>query len=365
MKPQRLKRESFLTKDYTILAINPGSTSTKVALFKNTTNIAAKSCALHTESREQYSKLWDQFDVRKNAVTDFLQEHNVRHLDAVAGRGGLLKSLRRGTYLVDQAMIDDARKGVQGEHVSNMGCVLAFEVAKQYNCPAYTVDPVSVDEFEDVARISGHPAIRRRSLAHSLSLRAAFIWACEEKKLDPGVAQMVIAHLGGGISVAPVKDGRVVDVNDASSAGPFSPERSGSLPLMPLVDLCFSGRTSKQDVKKMIMGGGGLAAYLGTVDVPEIEKKIAAGDTKAGLVYNAMIYQIAKEIGAMATVIFDRIDAIVLTGGLTRSAKLTAALTKRVNFLAPVVVYRGELEMEALAGGALRVLRGEEVVKRY
>ncbi|MBN1998131.1 butyrate kinase [candidate division KSB1 bacterium] len=354
-----------MTENYLILVINPGSTSTKVSLSKNRAQIAFTSYTHEIQIITKFKSMWDQFDLRLNAVKNFLKEQNVQCLDAVVGRGGLLKPLRRGTYLIDFTMIEDARKGVQGEHISNMGCVLAFEIAEEFGCPAYTVDPVSVDEFDDVARISGHPQIQRRSLAHSLSLRAAFIWACEEKGKNPDTAQMVVAHLGGGISVAPLRGGRVIDVNDASSGGPFSPDRSGSLPLMPLVDLCFSGRYSEQDIKKMIMGGGGLMAYLGTSNLPDVEKKIVTGDTKAKLIFNAMIYQIAKEIGAMATVLYDGIDAVVLTGGLTHSKMLVSDLKKRLEFIAPVVIYEGELEMKALAEGALRVLQGVEKVKKY
>jgi butyrate kinase len=286
-------------------------------------------------------------------------------LDAVVGRGGLLKPVNRGTFNVNSKMLEDARKGIQGEHVSNLGVALAHDIAQQYKCPAYTVDPVSVDEFEEVARISGHPLIVRHSLAHALNLRAAAIWAAQKAGKDPDHTNYIVAHLGGGISIAPVCSGRVIDVNDASSGGPFSPERSGDLPLQPFIDLCFSGQYTKDQMKKMVMGQGGMIAYLGTNDLEEVERRIDAGDAQALLIFNAMAYQIAKEIGAMATVLRGEIDGIVLTGGLAHSKRLVDEISGRVRFIAPVLNIPGELEMEAMLHGVLRVLSGEEEARTY
>ncbi len=350
-----------------ILVINPGSTSTKVALFNGPTKLIEESLS-HTQAElAQSSDIWGQYSFRLLAIRNFLARHKTapNSLTAVVGRGGLLKPLRRGTYLVSQAMIEDARRGVQGEHVSNLGCVLADEIAREYDCPAYTVDPVSVDEFEPLARYSGHPMIERRSLSHSLNLRAAALWAAERMGVDSETANFVVAHLGGGISIAPVKGGRVIDVNDASSDGPFSPERTGGLPLQPFIDLCFSGKYTEKEVKKLVMGQGGLVAYLGTNSAAEVERRIEQGDKKAEEAYAAMAYQIAKEIAAMASVLCGDVQAIVLTGGLTKSQWLVDEINRRVRFIAPIQILAGELEMEAMAEGVLRVLESKELVRQY
>ncbi len=350
-----------------ILVINPGSTSTKVALFDGRTKLIEESLGHPHKELAQSSNIWGQYPFRLAAIRNFLLQHRITpdSLAAVVGRGGLLKSLKRGTYLVDQAMIEDARRGVQGEHVSNLGCVLADEIARECGCPAYTVDPVSVDEFEPLARYSGHPLIERRSLSHSLNLRAAALWAAERMGVDPKTTNFVVAHLGGGISIAPVKGGRVIDVNDASSDGPFSPERTGGLPLQPFIDLCFSGKYRKNEMKRLVMGQGGLVAYLGTNSAAEVERRIGQGDKKAEEIYAAMAYQIAKEIAAMASVLCGDVQAIVLTGGLTNSQRLVEEIGRRVRFIAPIQVLAGELEMEAMAEGVLRVLEGQEVAQSY
>ena len=348
-----------------ILVINPGSTSTKVALYEQDRQLALENIHHDKEDLSRFPRLWDQFEFRLSAINEFLARLKIDRLDAVVGRGGLLKPLQRGTYLVDQNMIGDARQGVQGEHVSNLGVALALEIATKYACPAYTVDPVSVDEVDDVARISGHPMIVRRSLAHTLNVRAAAHWAAQRAGIDPDKANFVVAHLGGGITVAAVKGDRMIDVSDASSAGPFSPERSGGLPLQPFIDLCFSGQYSKSQLQKMVMGEGGLIAYLGTSDVVQVESKIAQGDAQALLIFNAMAYQIAKEIGAMATVLCGLVDGVVLTGGLAHSQRLVDEIGRRVQFIAPVYSFPGELEMDAMVQGALRVMQGTEKIQTY
>jgi butyrate kinase len=344
-----------------ILVINPGSTSTKVALFENEYNVAEQNVRLADETT--HLALWDQFGPRLATITDFIQSHKVTRLDAVAGRGGLLKPLRQGTFLVNNTMLQDARRGVQGQHASNLGCALAYEIARQWHCNAYIVDPVCVDELTPLARYSGHPLIQRRSLSHVLNIRACAIKRANELNKDLKETRFIIAHLGGGISVAAVQGGHIIDVNDAASDGPFTPERSGSLPMQQFADLCFSGY-SKAEIKKMIMGEGGLRAYLDTSDVSHIEACINAGDTKAREVFTAMIYQIAKEIGAMTTVLGGA-DNIILTGGLTNSNLLLEQLTARIRFIAPVITYVGEFEMEAMAQGVLRVLNGTENVQFY
>lgn len=348
-----------------ILVINPGSTSTKLALFQGDTLIFSQTVAHSDDVLKSAAKPFDQLDFRLNVVREFVRKQHIDALDAVVGRGGLLKPVSRGTYAVNELMLADARQGVQGEHAANLGCVLADRIAKAMHCRAFIVDPVSVDEFEPVARISGHPLVERRTLSHALNLRAAAIWAAEKQNVNLEKVNYVVAHLGGGISIAAIKNGRIVDVNDASSDGPFSPERSGSLPLMQFAELAFSGRYSLPEIKKMIMGEGGLKAYLGTSNMTQIESRIKNGDTQAKLIFDAMIYQIAKEIGAMATVLLGKLQGIVLSGGLAHSEMLVTALQGRVSFLAPVHILPGELEMEAMAQGALRVLQGQESVKEY
>ena len=348
---------------FKIATINPGSTSTKVALFDDENSIAQKNFRL--DKRHAQKELWDQFDHRLSVVQDFLNEQNINFLDAAVGRGGLLKPVKSGTYKVNETMLEHARTGLQGQHASNLGCALAFEIASQYHCPAFIVDPVSVDEFEPLARYSGHPLIERRTLAHTLSIRASAFRAAEKLSIDIKSSRFIVAHMGGGISVAAVKNGRIIDVNDAASAGPFSPERSGSLPLQQFIDLCYSGNYTKNQVRNTVMGEGGLVAYLGTSDVRQIEEKIATGDRNAEQVFDAMIYQIAKEIGGISCVFNGKVDAIILTGGLTNSRRVVESLQIKSRFIAPILVFLGELEMSALAHGALRVLKGMEKARDY
>jgi butyrate kinase len=313
---------------------------------------------------ERYGGIWDQFPFRFDAARAWAGGHT-QHLDAVVAMGGLLRPLQGGTYRVNEAMLADARSNLQGEHASNLGCAMAASLAEDYRCPAYIVDPVSVDEMEPVARYSGHPLITRSALSHALNLHAVARRATAELGAPAETATFVIAHLGGGISVAPVRGGRIIDVNDASSDGPFSPERTGGLPLQSFLSLCFSGRYRETDLRTLVRGSGGLTAYLGTNSALEVERRILGGDATARAVYEAMGYQIAKEIGAMATVVSGRLDAVVLTGGLAGSSMLTDMIIERVRFLGPVLIYPGEDEMRSLAAGALRVLRGEMVLHDY
>jgi len=356
-----------LSTEPLILVINPGSTSTKVALFRGRHKLTEEALRHTRDQLARFPKLWDQFDFRLSAVQAFLAKQNLPafSLQAVVGRGGLLKPVSRGTYQVTDAMMEDARQGVQGEHVSNLGCGLALEISKLYGGQPLVVDPVSVDEFDPLARYSGHPLLPRRSLSHTLNLRAASLWAAERLHLDPLACNFVVAHLGGGISIAPIRGGRIIDVNDASSGGPFSPERTGSLPMQPFIELAFSGQYDKTALQKMVMGEGGLVAYLGTTNAEEIEGRISRGDVKAKEVYQAMAYQIAKEIGAMATVLCGDVEAVVLTGGLVHSSYLIQEISRRIHFIAQLILLPGELEMEAMAEGAWRVLTGQEKVQVY
>jgi butyrate kinase len=347
-----------------ILVVNPGSTSTKLGLFVGEERVEGTVLRHDVDELEKFESVWDQFEFRLEVCREWVRSH-VEAASAVVGIGGLLRPVEGGTYLINDRMIADARSNLQGEHPSNLGCALAAELAKQFGCPSYVVDPVSVGEFESLARYSGHPAIQRRSLSHALSIHAAARRAAQELDLPLSSSSFIIAHLGGGISIAPVLGGRIIDVNDASSDGPFSPERTGGLPLQPFISMCFSGEKNEREMRSLVMGKGGLIAYLGTNSVEEVEKRVERGDQVAREVLEAMAYQIAKEIGAMATVLRGGVNAIILTGGLAGSQRLTSLISDRVQFIAPLLVYAGDDEMKALALGVLRVLQGVEEVKEY
>jgi len=347
-----------------VLALNTGSTSTKVALFGGEKEFCAESIQHTVNELAQFRNLWDQLDFRLNAIRGWISKSG-RRPAAVASVGGLLKPLDGGVYIVNDRMIADARSGVRGQHASNLGCSIAFELAKSYECRSFVVDPVSVDEFEPLARYSGHPEIERNSLSHALNIHSVARRAARESGTELINSRFVVAHLGGGISVAAVKGGRIIDVNDASSDGPFSPERTGGLPLQQFISLCFSHTFNESEMKSLVMGRGGLVAYLGTNSASDVESRIRNGDNKSREVYEAMAYQIAKEIGAMSTVLNGKVNAIILTGGLANSSMLLGWLRDRVGAIAPVIVYPGEDEMRSLAMGALRVLRGEEQAKEY
>ncbi len=352
---------------YKILVINPGSTSTKVALFENNSIKYTENLIHSTSLISSFPSLWDQFSFRLESIIDFTRTHsfNLNELSAIVGRGGLLKPVSGGTYEVNAVMLEDAKKGIRGQHASNLGCALAYELASKYGTRAFIVDPVSTDEFEPLARYSGHPLIERSSLSHTLNIHAVGRRAAQELNCDYLKSNFIVAHLGGGISICPLKHGKIIDVNDASSSGPFSPDRTGELPLQPFIGLCFSGKYSKDQMKRLVMGEGGLMAYLGTSDAKEVERRIDIGDDQARTVYQAMAYQIAKEIGAMSTVLKGDIKAIVLSGGLVKSTMLVEWISGRVQFIAPILVFQEDYELEAMATGALRVLMGDEKVKEY
>ncbi len=353
-----------VTTNEEILVVNPGSTSTKLGVFAGEEEQSTGVIRHDAATLGSYHGIWEQFHFRMQEARHWASIHARRPV-AVAGLGGLLKAVPGGTYVVNDRMLDDARANIQGEHASNLGCAMASTFANEYGCKAFIVDPVSVDEFEPLARYSGHPMFVRRSLSHALNIHAAAHRAAKELGKSFVSSSFIVAHLGGGISVAPVRGGRIIDVNDAASDGPFSPERTGGLPLQQFITLCFSGPYPEQQVRSLVMGGGGLAAYLGTNSAMEIERRIAQGDRNAREVYEAMAYQIAKEIGAMATVAAGKIDALILTGGLASSDMLVNWISDRVGFLAQILVYPGEHELQALALGALRVLRGEEQPREY
>ncbi len=350
-----------------VLVINPGSTSTKVALFKGAENVVQKNLSHSTEELDKFEKITDQFEYRKDMIIEWMtaEGYAIDQLKAVVGRGGLLKPMPSGAYEVTQPMIDDLKIGVQGDHASNLGGIIAKSVADQAGVKAYIVDPVAVDEFEDVARISGMPEIERRSLVHALNVRAIAHRVAKEKACHIEDLNLVVAHLGGGISVVPMLKGKMIDANNANEMGPFSPERVGGLPTGDLAKLCYSGEYTFKELKTKMRGKGGLVAYLGTNDAREVLKMIENGDDKAKLVFDAMAYQISKEIGAMATVLKGQVDAIVLTGGVAYSKYLTDYIEGQVGFIAPVIVKPGEDEMLALNEGVMRVESGEEPAKIY
>jgi butyrate kinase len=361
-----------------ILVVNPGSTTTKVALFLD--DRLEREETLPAPEREPGEGVWEEFPLRLEGIRGWLSATEVdpSRLSAVVGRGGLLRPLEGGAWEVTEAMLADARSNVQGEHASNLGCALARAIADLgekgremgaagagREIPAFIVDPVATDEFHEVARLSGLAEIPRRSLSHALSIHALVREACARRGGRVEESRFVVAHLGGGISVCPVEGGRIVDANNANSGGPFSPSRTGGLPVQELLDLAFSGTYTKKELQGATLKGGGLMSYLGTADAREVEGRIREGDARARLVYEAMAYQISKEIGAMATVLEGRVDRILLTGGLAGSELLTDWIRDRVSFVAPVEVWPEVEEMKALAAGALRVLRGEETAKRY
>lgn len=353
---------------FRILVINPGSTSTKIAIFDNEKSIFEETLRHSAEELAPFEKVYDQYEFRKNIILETLNEKdiNVTKFSAIVGRGGLLKPISGGTYEVNEAMLRDLKDGVSGEHASNLGGIIAHEIASQLNIPAFIVDPVVVDEMDEIAKVSGMPEIERKSIFHALNQKAVARRAAKEMGKTYEDSNIIVAHLGGGISVGAHKKGRVVDVNNAlDGEGPMSPERSGSLPVGDLVKMCFSNKYSLDEIKKKIKGKGGLVAHLKTNDGREVSSMIDNGNKKAALVYEAMAYQVAKEIGVCAAVLEGKVDAIVLTGGIAYDEKIVKWISDRVSFIGNIKVYPGEDELIALAQGGLRVVRKEEQAKIY
>ena len=353
---------------FKILTINPGSTSTKIAVFENEDLIFEKTLRHSSEEIGQYENIADQFEFRKGVIEEALTEANLKieDLNAVVGRGGLLKPIKGGTYAIGEAMVNDLKVGVLGQHASNLGGIIAKQMGDEVSIPSFIVDPVVVDEMDEVARISGIPKIPRKGIFHALNQKAIGRRAAKEMGKKYGDCNFLIVHMGGGVSVGAHKDGRVIDnTNGLDGEGPFSPERSGGLPVGDLTKLCYGTELSKEEIGKRIKGNGGVVAYLGTNDMRDVEDMISKGDKKAELVYDAMVYQICKEIGAYATVLKGNVDAILLTGGIAYSTMIREKIEDRVKFIAPVVAYPGEDEMIALAQGGLRVLTGEEKALDY
>jgi len=355
---------------YRVLAINPGSTSTKIAVFDDETPVFTKTLRHDPKELEPFGGIIEQYDFRKGLVLQAMEENNVPAdtLEAVVGRGGLVRSCPGGTYAVNEKMMTDLRDpSLWGRiHASNLGAFIANSIADDLSIPAFIVDPVTVDEFDDMARLSGIPEIERKSLFHALNIRYTARHAAKDLGKNFEQCTMVAVHMGGGITIGAIKQGLVVDVNNALlGMGPFSPQRAGALPIGDLIDMCFSGKWTKKELNDYLTKKAGLLAYLGSDDGIWIEKEIEKGNEKVTFIHETMCYQIAKEIGAMATVLEGKTDAIFLTGGLAYNPFLVESLKRRTSWIAPVLLYPGEKEMEALSEGGVRVLKGIEKAKEY
>ncbi|MBK1812487.1 butyrate kinase [Clostridium sp. YIM B02505] len=353
---------------YKMLIINPGSTSTKIGVYEDEKELIVETLRHSAEEIDSYATIYDQFQFRKNVIVNVLKEKNfdISTLDAVVGRGGMLKPMAGGTYEVNEAMIEDLKNGVQGQHASNLGGIIANEIAKEIGKKAFIVDPVVVDELEEVARLSGVPELPRKSKFHALNQKAVAKRYAKENGKSYEDVNLIVVHMGGGVSVGAHKNGKVVDVNNALDGdGPFSPERSGGVPSGDLIRLCFSGKYSQDEIYKKIVGKGGFVAYLNTNDARDVENAAAEGDKEAKLIYDAFMYQVSKAVGEYAVVLKGKVDAIILTGGIAYGKVVTDTITSNVGWIAPVVVYPGEDELLALAQGTIRVLSGEEASKEY
>lgn len=350
-----------------VLVINPGSTTTKIAVYENKTCLWRHVIEHPAAEINAFTRVEDQYEYRIHQILQVLDDRgtSLNDFKGIVGRGGMLKPLVGGTYLVDDRLEAALHNAPGGEHASNLGGIIAFHLGRRINVPVYLVDPVSVDEMEPVARLSGLPELPRLSQSHVLNMKAVARKVALELGKTYQEVNLIIAHLGGGISVAPHRKGKMIDVNNANNEGPYSVERCGTLPAFQLIKLCYSGTYSEKEMLTKLLKEGGMFAYLGTKDGREAEKRMNDGDPNAKLVLEGLCYQVAKEIGAMATVLAGAVDRIVLTGGLAYSEFIAQEIIRRVSFIAPVRIMPGEEEMEALALGALRVLRGEEKALTY
>jgi len=352
-----------------ILVINPGSTSTKIAVFRGVQSMFQKNIIHSEEEVSKFEKISDQFEFRKEVILKELKDNEVDLdcIEIVMGRGGLIKPVPSGVIAVNERLKEDLRHSPLGEHASNLGGLIADDIAQSLpNARAYIADPVVVDEFDDIARISGHPLLERKSIFHALNQKAiAYDYARAINK-PYNELNLIVAHMGGGVTVGAHAKGRVVDVNQGLDGdGPFSPERTGTLPIGDVIGLCFSGKYSEKELRKMVTGRGGLVAYFNSNDARVIEDRINNGDAKAKLIYEAMAYQIAKEIGAMQTVLYSKVDAILLTGGMAYSSYFIHLISERISGIAPIHVFPGEDEMKSLAKNGVKVFQGEVVPMVY
>ncbi len=351
-----------------ILAINPGSTSTKVAVFENDTKIFSRNIVHEAEELKDFAEIPDQLGYRKTMILQALEEARIslEQITAFVGRGGGLNPCQGGTYLVNGLLLEHARTCHTAKHPATLGAVLAHELAAEYGKKAYIVDPPDVDEFEPVARISGLKTVFRQSRFHALNQKEVGRRAASDLEKSYEQINLVIVHMGGGISVTAHRRGKAVDSTDTINGdGPMAPTRSGQLPAADLIALCYSGQYTSKEMGQLIVKNGGLVDHLGTSDLLEVKERIQQGDAGAALIYEALAYQIGKAVGAYATVLHGAVEAVVLTGGIARDNDLVAKIKEMIRYIAPVMVYPGEFEMEALASGVLRVLAGQEQAKEY
>lgn len=350
------------------LIINPGSTSTKIGVFEDETLLFEETLRHSTEEIAQYASIVDQKDFRKQIILDLLEkkDFDINSLQVIVGRGGMLKPIPGGTYAVSDALLEDLKIGKQGQHASNLGGILAREIGDSIGVPSYIVDPVVVDELMPISRYSGVPELPRTSVFHALNQKAVAKRYAKEQGKPYDSFNLIVVHMGGGVSVGAHEKGRVIDVfNALDGDGAFSPERAGAVPTGALIKMCFSGQYSEKEVYKKAVGNGGFNAYVGTNDMRDVEKMVNDGDTKAAEVREAFIMQVAKDIGSMACVLKGKVDQIIVTGGIAYDKVVVAGLKERAEFIAPFTVYPGEDELLALTQGALRVMNGEEKAMEY
>lgn len=350
------------------LIINPGSTSTKIGVFEDETLLFEETLRHSTEEIAQYATIVDQKDFRKEIITNLLKEKDfdINSLNMVVGRGGMLKPIPGGTYAVTDDLLEDLKIGKQGQHASNLGGILAREIGDSIGVPSFIVDPVVVDELCDIARYSGVPELPRTSVFHALNQKAVAKRYAKETGKAYDTLNLIVVHMGGGVSVGAHENGRIIDVfNALDGDGAFSPERAGGAPVGALIKMCFSGQYTEKEVYKKFVGNGGFNAYLGTNDMRDVEKMVNDGDTKAKEIRDAFIFQVSKDIGSMACVLNGKVDQIVVTGGIAYDKGVVAGLKERCEWIAPFTVYPGEDELLALVQGGLRVVNGEEEAMKY
>lgn len=350
------------------LIINPGSTSTKIGVFEDETLLFEETLRHSTEEIAQYASIVEQKDFRKNIILDLMKEKDfdMKSLDVIVGRGGMLKPIPGGTYAVTDDLLEDLKVGVQGQHASNLGGILAREIADSIGIPSYIVDPVVVDELMPTARYSGVPELPRISIFHALNQKAVAKRYANEKGVTYDSLNLIVVHMGGGVSVGAHEKGKVVDVfNALDGDGAFSPERAGAVPPGALIKMCFSGKYTEKEVYKKLVGNGGFNAYLNTNDMRDVDKMVDEGNKEAEEIREAFILQVAKDIGSMACVLKGKVDQIIMTGGIAYDKAVTDGLKEKAGFIAPVTVYPGEDELLALAQGAIRVMTGKETAMVY
>ena len=353
---------------YKLLIINPGSTSTKIGVYSDEKEVLVETLRHSSDEIAKYDSIFEQKGFRKEVIMNVLKENNIdlNSLDAIVGRGGMLRPIPGGTYEVTDKLLEDLKVGVSGQHASNLGGILASEIANEVGIRSFIVDPVVVDELQDVARISGIPELPRRSIFHALNQKAVAKRYAKENGSKYDDLNLVVVHMGGGVSVAAHRGGLVVDVNNTLDGdGPFSPERSGSVPVGDLVKLCFSGKYTQSEIYSKIVGKGGYVAYLNTNDARDVLKAREEGNEYASLIFDAFIYQICKAIGEMSTVLKGKVNQIILTGGIAYSPIVVNAIKEKVQWISDLTIYPGEDELLALAQGAIRVLNGEEEAREY